>query len=114
MPSSITFILGITRNDYKTIVRTINNTNLAGDKIISCFTLPRLALKDTIQTAEAQHADGVIILSRDENQPVVTKTLNARPSTIDGYSPRNKKLLQYPFLYLAFNPSNRITKYISL
>ena len=40
------------------------------------------------------------------SQPATTKTLNARPSTIDGYTPRNKKLLTYPYLYVGLNPFN--------
>lgn len=45
-------------------------------------------------------------MERDIKENPVTKTLNARPSSIDGYTPRNKKLLTYPYLYLGFNPYN--------
>ena len=34
-------------------------------------------------------------------------SLSTRPNSLDGYTPRNKKLLTYPYLYLGFNPSNR-------
>lgn len=40
----------------------------------------------------------------------IQKTLNARPTSIDGYTPRNAKLLQYPYLYLGFNPQNGVKK----
>ena len=33
-------------------------------------------------------------------------TLNSTPSTLNGYTPRNKKLLQYPYCYLGFTPTN--------
>lgn len=43
-------------------------------------------------------------------QNPITKTLLSRPSSIDGYTPKNKKLLQYPYLYLGFNPQNGTKK----
>lgn len=45
-------------------------------------------------------------LEQNFSETPITKTLNARPTSIDGYTPRNKKLLQYPYLYLGFNPQN--------
>ena len=33
-------------------------------------------------------------------------TLSSTPSSLNGYTPRNKKLLQYPFCYLGFTPTN--------
>ena len=38
------------------------------------------------------------------------KTLLARSNSLDGYTPRNKKLLTYPYIYLGFNPQNGIKK----
>lgn len=40
----------------------------------------------------------------------ITKTLTSRSSSLDGYTPRNQKLLTYPYLYLAFNPQNGTKK----
>lgn len=39
-------------------------------------------------------------------QTPVTKTLSSRPSSLDGYTPINKKLLQYPYCYLGFTVDN--------
>ena len=36
--------------------------------------------------------------------------MNSRPSSIDGYTPKNSKLLTYPYLYLGFNPQNGSSK----
>ena len=38
------------------------------------------------------------------------KTLLARSNSLDGYTPRNKKLLTYPYIYLGFNPQNGTKK----
>ena len=112
IPSSVIFIMSNNNAGLNHILSTINNAG-NGEKIITVFSIPRLAVKDRLSEFDEQTLLYVTsILYLDYNQTVVTKTLNARPSTIDGYTPRNKKLLQFPFVYLAFNPSNRITKYI--
>lgn len=49
-------------------------------------------------------------IEQNFSETPIQKTLNARPSSIDGYTPRNKKLLQYPYLYLGFNPQNGVKK----
>ena len=49
-------------------------------------------------------------IEENHNESAISKTLNARPSSIDGYTPRNAKLLTYPYLYLGFNPQNGMKK----
>lgn len=43
-------------------------------------------------------------MTTNNTAPVYNVTLISRPNSIDGYTPRNKKLLQFPYLYVAFNP----------
>lgn len=57
-------------------------------------------------TLHGTHTYFVEVMDYNFNQSATTKTLNARPSSIDGYTPRNKKLLTYPYLYVGFNPYN--------
>lgn len=49
-------------------------------------------------------------LQRNFTESPKIKTLLARSNSLDGYTPRNKKLLTYPYLYLAFNPQNGTKK----
>lgn len=49
-------------------------------------------------------------LERNFTETPITKTLLARSNSIDGYTPRNKKLLTYPYIYLGFNPQNGTKK----
>ncbi len=72
--------------------------------IITAFTIPRLACP--IVTGNRHY----IILSGSYNAAKTTKTLNSRPTSLDTYQPRNKKLLQYPYTYLGFNPPNGSAK----
>lgn len=57
-------------------------------------------------TLHGTHTYFVEVMDYNFNQSATTKTLNSRPSSIDGYTPRNKKLLTYPYLYVGFNPYN--------
>lgn len=49
-------------------------------------------------------------LTRNFQETPTTKTLLARSNSLDGYVPRNKKLLTYPYIYLGFNPQNGTKK----
>ena len=71
--------------------------------IITAFTIPQLACP---WVDSSTHDHSFFFIAGDYNAPKLTKTLSSTPSTIDGYTPRNKKLLQYPYVYLGFNPPN--------
>lgn len=49
-------------------------------------------------------------LQRNFQEAPTTKTLLARSNYLNGYLPRNKKLLTYPYIYLGFNPQNGTKK----
>lgn len=49
-------------------------------------------------------------LQRNFKETPTTKTLLARSNSLDGYTPRNQKMLTYPFIYLGFNPQNGTKK----
>ena len=49
-------------------------------------------------------------LTQNFNETPTIKTLLARSNSLDGYVPRNKKLLTYPYIYLGFNPQNGTKK----
>lgn len=49
-------------------------------------------------------------LTRNFQETPTTKTLLARSNSLDGYTPRNQKLLTYPYIYLGFNPQNGTKK----
>lgn len=109
--SSITYILA---NDYgfDVLMRTLQNGNNS-DYIVTVFTIPSLAVKSLLPVdPPGQHTYFYKVLDKqlEYSQNPIIKTLNSRPSSIDGYTPRNKKLLTYPYLYLGFNPQNGSSK----
>ena len=71
------------------------------ENVIAIFSIPNLALKNYIYNIlnptdpsdPASILDRVYgkILNEDYTEPSITKTLTATPTTIDGYTPRNRK-----------------------
>lgn len=43
--------------------------------------------------------------------PVILQNFLNRPNNLNGYVPRNKKLLTYPYCYATFNPSGNIYRF---
>ena len=81
-----------------------------GDKIVSVFTVPKLAVS-SIMPQESPNVYPFVAISGIQMQAALTKTLSlTRPTSIDTYTPKNQKLLQYPFTYLGFNPQNGTKK----
>lgn len=81
--------------------------------IITCFSVPRLALKDLL-TEDTEITTGLYCLqggiANYYHQQPTTKTLTSTPNNLDGYIPRNQKLRTYPYMYLGFNPQNGTPK----
>lgn len=112
IPSSITFIMCNNIAGFQTLLNTLN-TFAQGDKVVTCFTVPKIALKDRIAQNEPDpsvHYYYYDPIQQNYQQTPVIKNLISLPSTLDGYTPRNQKLRTYPYLYLGFNPQNGSSK----
>lgn len=78
--------------------------------VLTVFTVPKLAIKNFIPPETVLPNIYWSFIPVDYTESAVTKTLVSRPTSIDNYTPRNKKLLTYPYLYLGFNPQNGTKK----
>lgn len=88
------------------------------DKVMTIFTIPALAVlgfetftKENLLNPAYDHGAWIF---ENMNTNGYDVTLFSNPSTLDGYNPRNKKLLTYPYLYLGFtapNGNSQIYKY---
>lgn len=111
IPSSIPFLITTTtRFQY---LLTHINANGQGNKIFSAFLLPRLAVATFISdhSAEINGTKAFAQLSSDYKEDMASHIITIdKPYTNNGYSPRNKKLLTYPFCYVGFNPPNGTPK----
>lgn len=107
--SSITFIV---TNEYgfNVIMRVLNEEDNS-NHVITVFTIPKLAVKSLMpEDTGGQHTYSIDYLDRDFKENPIIKNLASLPTSIDGYTPRNKKLLTYPYIYLGFNPPNGTSK----
>lgn len=80
------------------------------DDIKAVFTVPSISVLGygnySIDTLDDQNATVGGWIHDVLTSPGREFTLNSAPSTLNGYTPRNQKLRQYPYCYLGFTPSN--------
>ena len=106
--SSVTFAVA---NDYGfPVLMKIMNENANSDKVLTVFTVPKLAVKSLLPADTSRNTYFWKFLDQNFTETPTTKTLLARSNSLDGYTPRNKKLLTYPYIYLGFNPQNGTKK----
>ena len=87
--------------------------------VVASFTVPKVAVNGLLTDAnrlQGINAGDVVnniwVLKGDAT--ATTETLIARPSSVDGYTPHNGKVLTYPYLYIGFNPTqgaNKVYRY---
>ena len=83
--------------------------------VVSSFTVPKVAVNGLL--IDENRLQG-ILAGQVVNDIWVLKGLATatmeeliqRPNTLDGYTPKNGKLLQYPYLYIGFNPVQGASK----
>ena len=105
--NGIMFIVGDS-DMINDILFDINVTQGLGQNIMTVFTIPKFSCTYAINNPTT--GKNYAVLSGNVFEQILTKTLTSRPSSIDNYTPKNKKLLTYPYLYLGFNPPNGTNK----
>lgn len=80
------------------------------NNILTIFTVPKFAV--FIPSSSSWNDYGYYILSSDMVSTGSVQNIDTLTTSSDfeGYTPRNRKLLQYPFTYLGFNPVNGTKK----
>ena len=111
-------------NAFPILIQSINNAG-NGDKIVSAFTVPRLAISNFLTndrkigevvgteetyTIYAFMGSALGTITNKYKQDIKTITVFNTPSNLDGYSPHNKKLLTYPYCYFGINTPNSSQK----
>ena len=107
---AVAYIVTTTRNDFCTLMDMILEEGNQSEKVVAVFTIPSLAVKIGSGGNTYKFAENWNFYSLTGTAPAVTTTLTATPATLDGYSPKNAKTRQYPFLYLGYNPPNGTSK----
>lgn len=91
------------------LLDTINRKGF-GESIINVFSVPAFAFVgfNGWSLADVSNPNKELLwwITSDSSAPAYAVNLISTPNNLDGYVPKNKKLLQYPYLYVGFNPSN--------
>ena len=121
IPSSVPFIICDSLTDFCNTLIWINNDG-AGDKIITCFTIPKVSFVDHFANYKMNGSSiglKVCIISQGAyNTSEKTLKVKHKPTfsinAVDSYTPKNKKLLQYPYMYLgsgSMTSTQKVYKY---
>lgn len=101
IPTSVFYIL---TDNIQLLLEKIGSGNT--DKIVTIFTIPKFCVQSILDDEQVT-ANYIIPLTNSIYYTVpdlIEEFLF--PSTLDGYTPRNKKLLTYPYRYFGFNAPN--------
>lgn len=102
IPSCVPFI--VTHNlAFPGLMNIINNAG-DGDKIFCAFAIPKLCVYNLVNNGD--FSNFFIQIPQNTPQPKVTVLSIDKPASLNGYSPKNKKLLTYPYCYLGFTAPN--------
>lgn len=101
IPASCTYLVATSESGYAYIYNALQVGNQS-EKVVAHFTVPSLACNANLTRLVA---DGYADTYRVSGSATTTsKTLLATPSSLDGYTPKNNKVRQYPYVYVGFNP----------
>ena len=106
IPSFVLFLVG-TADCFEELLLELNSDQRS-QNIMSLFTIPKFTCPSAIDNP-ITNADYTALAGNFES-PTFNYTLSDIPETIDGYTPKNKKLLQYPYRYIGFSPSSGAKK----
>lgn len=112
MAFGIAFCLCATPNNLMNSLLVINSKGL-GDLVVTVFSVPRLAFLgyddctyENITNPNWSYVHWYNDLTETIHSAGRTISLNSVGTSIDSYTPRNKKVLSYPYTYLAITPQN--------
>lgn len=111
IPSGM-FYCVCSKNTIQGLLNTINTAGY-GESIVAVFSVPAICFIGFNGWTLNDLISGESILYwivNDFKANPQTSTMISLPSSIDGYTPKNKKVLTYPYIYLGFNPLNGTEK----
>ena len=97
-----------------TMVQTIVTAGF-GDDIVSLYSIPTCAIHGwsedyTLEELDDPNSVWGFWCQNFADFPGITYDISIANTNLNGYTPRNKKLLQYPYCYLGFNAPNGASK----
>ena len=109
------FLCCTTEIGYQDLMYSLAKDNQS-EFVAAIFTVPKLATTGILHQLYDMDATPVApvdlggVFCLYGNATATTKTLTSTPSSLDGYTPKNNKVRQYPYMYVGFNPPNGTSK----
>ena len=123
IPQAFCYIATDSLTKYYYLQRSLvgwTNNDGAGNQseyVLASFIVPKVAVNGLLIDNNRLGVEGQTIYNPvnniwllQGNATATVETLIARPTSIDGYTPHNAKLLTYPYLYIGFNPTQGVSK----
>lgn len=111
IPTSCHYLVATSMTGYAYVWSALKVGNQS-EKVVAHFTVPSLACNLNLTRLFSDSYSDVYYVNG--NATATTKSLTATPTSLDGYTPKNNKVRQYPYLYVGFNPpqgSSKIYRY---
>ncbi len=107
--NSVHFIVANSDVGYAEVATSLVLYDNQSEYVVAHFSVPSLAVNTGNAVDFTSGAiSGVYLLAGKAT--AVTKTLNSTPTSLDGYTPVNNKVRQYPYVYVGFNPPQGTSK----
>ena len=111
------YLVSTTAGGWNDLIYSLQQYGNQSEFVAATFTVPKLAttgilhgLYDTSSATPTTPVDLNGIYALYNTATATTKTLTATPSSLDGYTPKNNKVRQYPYMYIGFNPPQGTSK----
>lgn len=109
IPTSVNFICTTSDLAYADLAYSLEAYGNQSEYVVAHFTVPYVAVKNNLHSFESQGAPANTYVIYGTSTPT-TQNLISTPATLDGYTPVNQKVRQYPYMYLGFNPAQGSSK----
>ena len=101
--TSVYYIVANSASAYAEVASSLIAYGNQSEKVVAHFSVPSLAINTGNAVDFTNGAiSGVYVLANKAT--ATTTTLASTPSSLDNYTPKNNKVRQYPYTYVAFNP----------
>lgn len=109
IPTSVNFICTTSDLAYADLAYSLEAYGNQSEYVVAHFTIPYVAVKNNLHSFESEGAPANTYVIYGTSTPT-TQNLISTPGNLDGYTPVNQKLRQYPYMYIAFNPAQGSSK----
>lgn len=107
LPTSLVYLVTTTELAYAAVAWSLEGYGNQSEYVIAHFTVPYTAVNGIMNDLYNPYSGLSVVYG---TSAATTQSLVSTPTSLDGYTPVNAKLRTYPYMYVAFNPSQGSSK----